>query len=279
MRVARAIAGALALVVLVAGCPQGSAPKGTVIVSVNQDKMTKQELDSLTPEGFVVTRDNLPKVLDKWVSNTLLYQEAVRRGVDKEPEMVSKLERLRRDYLVNQLLDRLTESAKPSQEEIFNYFTQHKDEFTYEVKISRIVLPDSGMAAVTLAELQAGADFAKLAKERSQDALLQAGQESRYFSRGVGDPRMGGDPELEEAIFGLNVGQYSGVISTNEGYQIVKLLDRKKTKAEVSFAESAEYINAILAYRKSQALVDSVLTALRGTAKIEIKPDAYFGGQ
>lgn len=278
MRVARAIAGALALVVLMAGCPQGSAPKGTVIVSVNQDKMTKQELDSLTPEGFVVTRDNLPKVLDKWVSNTLLYQEAVRRGMDKEPEMVSKLERLRRDYLVNQLLDRLTESAKPSQEEVFSYFTQHKDEFTYEVKISRIVLPDSGMAAVTLAELQSGADFAKLAKERSQDALLQAGQESRYFSRGVGDPRMGGDPELEEAIFGLNVGQYSGVISTNEGYQIVKLLDRKKTKAEVTFAESAEYINAILAYRKSQALVDSVLTALRGTAKIEIKPDAYFGG-
>jgi parvulin-like peptidyl-prolyl isomerase len=278
MRVARTIAGALALVVLMAGCPQGSAPKGTVIVSVNQDKMTKQELDSLTPEGFVVTRDNLPKVLDKWVSNTLLYQEAVRRGLDKEPEMVSKLERLRRDYLVNQLLDRLTESAKPSQEEVFNYFNQHKDEFTYEVKISRIVLPDSAMAAATLAELKAGADFAKLAKERSQDALLQAGQESRYFSRGVGDPRMGGDPELEEAIFGLKVGEYSNIITTNEGYQIVKLLDRKKTKPEVTFAESAEYINAILAYRKSQALVDSVLTALRGTAKIDIKPDAYFGG-
>lgn len=280
MRIAGMMAGALALVALMAGCPNQGGPaagkKGTVIVSVNQDKMSKEELDSLTPEGFTVTRENLPKVLDKWVSNTLLYQEAVRRGLDKEPEQVAAIERLRRDYLVNQLLDQLTDAAKPTQEEVFSYFTAHKDEFTYEVKIARIVMADSGMAAVTAAELAAGADFAKLAKERSQDALLAAGQESRYFSRGVGDPRMGGDPELEEQIFALGVGQSSGVISTSEGYQIVKLLDRKKTKAEVSFAEAAEYINAILAYRKAQAVVDSVLTELRTTAKIELKPDAYF---
>lgn len=276
MRLARIVA-MVAAVVLLAGCPsQGGPAKGTVIVTVNQDRMSKEELDSLTPEGFVVTRDNLPKVLDKWVSNTLLYQEAVRRGMDKEQEMVSALERLRRDYLVNQLLERLTDAAKPTQEEVFGYFTAHKDEFTYEVKIARIVMGDSAMAAATLAELQAGADFNALAKERSQDALLAAGQESRYFARGVGDPRMGGDPGLEEQIFGLEVGQVSGVIATNEGYQIVRLLDRKKTKAEVSFAEQAEYINAIIAYQKAQTLVDSVLTDLRGKAKIELTPDAYF---
>lgn len=273
------LTGAVLVLLLAAGCPQeraGAKPKGTVIAMVNADRITKEELDSLTPEGFQVTRDNLPRVLDKWVSNTLLYQEAVRRGMDKEPEMRSRLERLRRDYLVNQLLDRLTDAAKPSQQELFDYYNQHKEEFTWEVKIARIVLADSALAAQTAAELAAGADFAKMARERSQDQLLAGGQESRYFSRGVGDPRMGGDPELEEVIFSLQPGQVSGAVSTSEGWQIVKLIDRKKVKPEVSFAETAEYINAILAYRKAQALVDSLLSELRAKAKIEIRPDAYF---
>jgi peptidyl-prolyl cis-trans isomerase C len=266
---------------LVAGCGgQGSkTPQGTgpVIASVDGEKLTKDQLDSLAPEGFAFDQQNLPKVLDKWVSNTLMYREALKRGIEKEPSVQAHLDRLQRDYLVNELLDRLTSSVTVDQAALLDYYAKHKDEFTYEVKIMRIILPDSLMAVQTLAELQAGADFKKLAKERSQDVLLEAGQESKYFSRGVGDPRMGGDPAVEEAIFGLQPGQTTGVIPSQEGYQIIRLVDRKKTKPEVSFTEAKDYIAAILNYRRSQAVVDSVLTALRAQAKIELKPDAYFG--
>ena len=44
----------------------------------------------------------------------------------------------------------------------------------------------------------------------------------------------------------------------------------------VTFAEAKDEIEAILSYRRSQAVVDSVLTALREKAKIELNPDAYF---
>jgi parvulin-like peptidyl-prolyl isomerase len=271
---------ALAAAIAMLGC-DGQAGKGAnlggpVVASVNGDRLTKAELDSLAPEGFEFDRENLPKVLDKWVSNTLMYQEAVRRGIAKEPAVRTHLERLERDYLVNELLDRLTSSVKPDQAMLLEYYTQHKDEFTYEVKIMRIILPDSLMAVQTLSDLNAGADFVKLAKERSQDILLEAGQESKYFSRGVGDPRMGGDPGVEEAIFSLLPGQLTGVIASQEGYQIIKLVDRKKTKPEVTYAEAKDYIEAIVNYRQSQTLVDSVLTALRAKSKIERSPDAYF---
>jgi hypothetical protein len=53
-------------------------------------------------------------------------------------------------------------------------------------------------------------------------------------------------------------------------------VDKKKVKADVSLPEVKEDIEAILSYRRSQALVDSVLTALREKAKIELRPDAYF---
>jgi len=263
-----------------AGC--GGQPKsvpafpGPVLASVNGDKLTAPELDSLSPAGFDITRENLPKILDKWVSNALMYQEALRRGIDKESQVQARLRRLERDYLVNELLDRLTTDLKVGQDQQRQYFNQHKDEFSYEVKITRIVTADSLMAAQTLAELRAGADFTKLAKERSQDLTLEAGQESRYFARNVGDPRMGGDPAVAEAVFALSPGQISDVVPSQEGYQIIRLADKKKVKADVSFAEVKDEIQAILSYRRSQVLVDSVLTALREKAKIELKPDAYF---
>ena len=270
----------LAAAALLAGCnkSQKSAPalSGSVLASVNGDKLTVPELDSLSPQGFQVTRENLPKILDKWVSNSLMYQEAVRRGVDKEPQVQAHIKRLERDYLVNDLLDRITTNVKVGQDQEMQYFNQHKDEFSYEVKIARIVLADSMNAAQTVAELKAGADFAKLAKERSQDVALEAGQESRYFARNVGDPRMGGDPAVAEAIFALSPGQISDVVPSQEGYQIIKLIDKKKVKADVTFPEAKDEIEAILSYRRSQAVVDSVLTSLREKAKIELKPDAYF---
>lgn len=266
------------MLALTVGCEKQPKPAftGPVIATVNGDKLTKTELDSLAPEGFEFNRQNLEQILDKWVSNSLMYQEAVRRGIDKEPQVRAHLRRLERDYLVNELLDRLTAQVTVGPDELMQYYTKHRDEFTYEVKIMRIILPDSLTTAQTLAELRAGADFKKLAKERSQDILLPAGQESKYFSRSVGDPRMGGDPTLEEAIFALKPGEISDVIPTQEGYQIVKLVDKKKTRADVTFAEQKDYIQAILSYRKSQAMVDSVLASLRAKAKIELNPDAFF---
>jgi len=264
---------------LLAGCNNarsGPALSGPMLAVVNGDKLTASELDSLSPEGFEVTRENLPKILDKWVSNTLMYQEAQRRGIEKEPQVRVHLKRLERDYLVNELLDRLTSSVKVGQDQLMQYFNQHKEEFSYEVKIARIVMADSLMAAQTAAELRAGADFTKLARERSQDVALEAGQESRYFARNVGDPRMGGDPAVAEAIFALAPGQVSDVVPSQEGYQIIKLVDKKKVKADATFAEAKDEIEAILSYRRSQAVVDSALSALRGKAKIELKPDAYF---
>jgi peptidyl-prolyl cis-trans isomerase C len=271
---------AAAAAALVAGCnnsQSSKAPTGPVLARVNSDRLTGPELDSLAPEGFEVSQENLPKILDKWVSNTLMYQEAVRRGINKETQVRAHLERLEHDYLVNELLERLTSSVKAGQEDVARYFAEHKDEFSYEVKIMRIVLADSLQAAVTLDDLRKGGDFLKLAKERSQDVLLPAGQESKYIARGaVGDPRMGGDPAIEEAIFGLKPGGISGLLPSQEGFQIIKLTDKKKTKPDASLAETRDYIEAILRYRRSQAVVDSLLSGLRGKAKIELTPDAYF---
>ena len=265
----------LGLLLYATGCPD-SKPAGKVVVETGEDRLTKQELAALAPEGFVITRDNLSFILDKWVSNSLMYQEALRRGIKDDPKVLVYLQRLERDYLVNELLRRLTEEVVVSQTEMLDYFGANRDGFADEVKIMRIVASDSMLAVQTLVEIRAGADFNRLARDRSQDRLLPAGEESGFLPRGFGDPRGGGDPALEEAIFALQKGEVTDVVSTQEGFQLVKLVDRRKVKADPSFAEVQDYIRAILTYRKGEALVDSLLAELRGRTKIELRPEAYF---
>ncbi len=73
-----------------------------------------------------------------------------------------------------------------------------------------------------LDKINAGADFAALAKKYSQDETTAAsGGDLGFFSRGA----MVGP--FEESAFGLQPGQVSGVVETRFGYHIIKLEEKK----------------------------------------------------
>lgn len=67
-----------------------------------------------------------------------------------------------------------------------------------------------------LGELQAGGDFAKLAAQHSDCPSRAKGGDLGQFGRGsmVGP--------FEEAAFGMEVGQTSGVVETPFGYHIIQ---------------------------------------------------------
>ncbi len=73
-----------------------------------------------------------------------------------------------------------------------------------------------------LARLEAGADFAALASAHSQDNNTRAsGGDLGFFPRGILVA-----PELEEAAFALQPGQFSQVVSSELGYHIVQVVER-----------------------------------------------------
>jgi len=70
-----------------------------------------------------------------------------------------------------------------------------------------------------LAEIQGGADFATEAKKYSQDSTAANGGDLGFFGKGQMDPN------FEAAAFSLKtVGQVSGVVHSQYGYHIIKLL-------------------------------------------------------
>ena len=99
-----------------------------------------------------------------------------------------------------------------------------------EIRASHILLNTAGKeeAAVRaqaedlLKQLEAGADFAMLATEFSEDTgTATNGGDLDYFSRG----RM--VPEFETAAFALEPGQTSDIVQTQYGFHIIKVVDKR----------------------------------------------------
>lgn len=80
-------------------------------------------------------------------------------------------------------------------------------------------------AAELLAQIKAGADFATLAKENSDDpGSAQKGGDLGFFGRHtMAQP-------FEDAVFALEPGQVSEPVKTNFGYHIIKLVEKRQSE-------------------------------------------------
>lgn len=78
-----------------------------------------------------------------------------------------------------------------------------------------------------LAQLEAGADFAALARAYSQDdSTRESGGDLGFFPRGILVA-----PEVEEAAFALQPGQFSEVVTSALGYHIVQVVERDPARS------------------------------------------------
>uniref|UniRef100_A0A7C4GIA8 peptidylprolyl isomerase n=1 Tax=candidate division WOR-3 bacterium TaxID=2052148 RepID=A0A7C4GIA8_UNCW3 len=266
------------LVAVLAGCQSGTGLRqapGKAIGTVGGEKVTDLEVDYQAEQmRAAVSRDNIDELLDHMVTVTLLAQEAVRRGMLKDPATVAKLAWVERVFLASEVAQTFATGRKPTSGEILEYYNSRKDDFAHGLKLMLMVLRDSLVAEQTRAELLAGADFRRLALERSLDTSML--RVPGYPTRGVG-MSLGWDLAEEEAVFDLKPGEVSPVIATPVGYQLVKLVEKKRVTDNPVFNEITQmYVEEALKTSRNRAAMDSVLTALRAAAKIELSPDAYF---
>ncbi len=147
---------------------------------------------------------------------------------------------IRSQLLMMKLQAAVAGPVELTSEEIQAYWDKNKANYDTpeEVRASHILLKTEDEAKAVLAQLEAGADFATLAREKSTDTTTAPqGGDLGWFGRGTMVQ------EFEDAAFSLEVGQRSGIVQTQYGYHIILVTD-KKPAAAANFADVQAKVEA-----------------------------------
>ena len=214
---------------------------------VKRDLVMQQ---AMIPVGNAAVSGRIPS--DSWlaaqleereVSETLLRAEqfaadskpdaaAIKRFYDENRQRFEKPEQVRVEYLVLSQ-SKLIENAKPGDEEIKAWYKSNETRYKQaeQRQASHLLIradksaPEADVKAgqakaeQILAQLKANpADFAKLAKQHSQDpGSAEKGGDLGYFGRGMMVK------PFEETVFSLKENQLSDVVRSDFGFHLIKL--------------------------------------------------------
>lgn len=185
----------------------------------------------------------------------------------------------RRSMAVNRYLERnVWRDINITPEQVGDFYRTHRDEFRRpeEVRASHILIRvDAGASEETrnrawtkavdlLDKLTNGADFARLARQYSQDpASAERGGDLGFFSSGTMVE------SFEKPVFALAPGQLTGVFETQYGFHIAKVTDRRVAGAQ-SIDEVRDTIREHLTRAERQSRQAKHVEALRQKASVEI---------
>jgi parvulin-like peptidyl-prolyl isomerase len=211
------------------------------------------------------------RFLNELVKKELLYQEALKKGLDKNTEYLKKVEDFKKITLIGQLLEKEIESkAKVADQDIRDYYEKHKEDFApvSQIRMSLILVKTEEEAEKILGRLNKGEDFARVAKKSSVDLnSAKNGGDLGYLSRGQMTS------ELEAVAVRLKTGEVSEPIKTQSGYQIIKVTDKKIGKV-VEFERVKNFISQQLSAEKQKEVFDSYIESLKKSYKVDINKEA-----
>jgi peptidyl-prolyl cis-trans isomerase C len=118
-------------------------------------------------------------------------------------------------------------------------------------------------ASEILKQLRAGADFAKVARENSNDATAANGGDLGFFAKGDMPP------DFEKVAFELKPGTMSGIVDLQTGLHIIKVHERRGPRT-APLAEVRNNVKEFLLNGQRQTKLDQLLGQIKMKSKIEI---------
>lgn len=144
---------------------------------------------------------------------------------------------IEREQSIKKITEKLFgKPIKLSDKEVEEYFEKNREKFKEpeNIRLRQILIKVPAYASKEqwemgrekaknmLAELKAGKDFSKMAKEFSDDPSKEKGGDMGFIHQG----RL--EPYIEDIAFSLKVGEISDVIQTIYGFHIIKLEEKKE---------------------------------------------------
>ncbi|MCU9848149.1 peptidylprolyl isomerase [Defluviimonas sp. WL0024] len=234
----------------------------TVVATVNGVDITLGHMialrESLPPQYLQLDDETLFNgILDQIIQQAALA-EAAEADMDTRDELF--LDNQRRSYLAGTTLEETAASAVTDEavQSLYDEKYANTDPGT-EYNAAHILVATEDEAKAIKAELDGGADFAVIAKEKSTDrGSAEAGGDLGWF--GVG---MMVKP-FEDAVLAMEAGTVSDPVQSDFGWHLIKL---NETRAAT--APTIEDVRAELESELQGSAVEAKVTELTEAAKVE----------
>lgn len=259
---------AVALATLCSGvvsCGGGGDPD--VLARVGKATLSADEFYASIPEQLlaVMSLEDQEEALRSWVKTELFYQEGVRRGVDRGDAMQRRLREIERELVAEEYIKRFVEEIPDvTEDEAREYFEEHQDEYSLQVRLAHILVRSRPEAARALEQIESGTPFDTVASAASIDQTAPMGGDLGYMRRGEMLH------ELEEDAFSLKVGEVSGVIASSYGYHIIKVLDRHPGAGRPTFDSRFARVMNFLTSKRRRSAFDERLSDLSDRASVAV---------
>ena len=226
-----------------------------------------QEMTRLLPpilRATLDTEEGRRKALDWIIDWELMLAEARQSGVDREPDVQAAIAAARERIIVSEYFNRLVKQKMVvSDAEVEAYYAKNREEFksSEAIRVSHILVRSHEEAQDILQGLKHGADFSRLAQEKSVDASRRNGGQMGWLERKIMDP------DFANAAFALAKSETSGIVHTSLGYHIIRVDDTRPPEY-AEYAAVKQRIAAKLSQQRVQELTQQLAKDLRGKARV-----------
>ncbi len=265
-----------------ANAPAGQEAKadlGETLATVNGVVVGSKEFEQAAARKAPASGDSLSaeekkEVLDSLVEEKLLYAEALRKGLDKDP----KVQKVMVNTLLREDVYSTVKNSDFTDEMLQAYYEEHKSEFVVpeKVQIKRILIkvtdarPDDAAkqeAERIRGEVSKSPDsFKDLAAKYSEDPYKRRGGDVGFVSK---DGKPGLDPAIVDKAFTLETGAVSEVFKTADGYNVVQVAARRE-QVERTFQQMKGSVLRKVKNDKMKELYDGYVAKLKQGADIKV---------
>ncbi len=242
----------------------GSAVAESVVATVNGADITEQQLTAFMRDsansGATLSRED---ALQELISRTVVLQDAAALKLEERADIKQQLALLRETVLLQAALNEALKANPITEAELRAVYDERIGavQAPTEYKARHILLETEDDAKAVIAELDGGADFATLAKERSTGPSGPAGGDLDWVTPD------GLVPPFAQAMVALEKGKHSTTpVQTQFGWHVI-LVEDSRSMAPPAFEQVKPQIAELL----KQQRIGAYISALQQQAQIEIK--------
>ena len=277
-------------------------PPSDLLATVNGQPISKADIELRLQEFKAMTQNlgqpwtpltqpQLEAGLDELITNELMSQTAIKRGLDREPETQGRWDVARRQFFAQEWLRWNQQRLEVGSSEIEQFYEQNKAGFREPERrrLRQLVVESEDQAKQALAQLLGGgADFPSLARQISVaptaanggliEGWVMRSAEKAFVFPSEADAKAAGvsslDPALEAAAFVID--QVDGLSNHVKGpdnrFHIFQLVERREERQR-PLSEVWDQVKNFLLLQKLQKDMD----ALRAEATVERFPERLEG--